>query len=90
MAEIISYPTATPKSGDYVLGAQISPPGSKENNPTKKFTIQSLQSGLFPNLAAHADNAAALAAGLVPGQTYQTDGTGAPPLNVAGIVMIVQ
>lgn len=90
MAKIISYPTAQPKANDFVLGVQVSDPGEPIESPTKKFTIQSLQSGLFPNLTAHADNVAALAAGLVAGQTYQTDGTGAAPLNVAGIVMIVQ
>ena len=83
-------PTATPKSGDYLLGAQLAPAGSIDAAPTKKFTVESLQSGLFPSLAAHADNTAALASGLTAGQTYQTDGTGAAPLNVAGIVMIVQ
>ena len=41
-------------------------------------------------LDAHADDAAAGAAGLVQNQLYQTDGTGAAPLNVAGIVMIKQ
>ena len=35
------------------------------------------------------DNADALVQGLVAGQLYQTNGTGAAPLNVAGIVMIV-
>ena len=90
MAEIISYPTATPKSGDYLLGAQLAPAGSIDAAPTKKFTVESLQSGLFPSLTAHADNTAALASGLTAGQTYQTDATGAAPLNVAGIVMIVQ
>ena len=89
MAQIISYPTGTATSSDFLLGIQTTTTGAQAN-PTKKFTIQSLQSGLFPNLTAYADNAAALAAGLVAGQTYQTDGTGQAPLNVAGIVMIVQ
>lgn len=39
MAEIISYPTATPKSGDYLLGAQLAPAGSIDAAPTKKFTV---------------------------------------------------
>ncbi len=90
MAEITSYPTAKPKSDDFVLGAQLAPVGSIDASPTKKFTVESLQSGLFPSLTAYADNTAALAGGLIAGQTYQTDGTGAAPLNVAGIVMIVQ
>ena len=41
-------------------------------------------------LPAYADNAAALIAGLTTGDLFQTDGTGANPLNVPGIVMIVQ
>ena len=42
MAEIISYPTATPKSGDYLLGAQLAPAGSIDAAPTKKFTVDSI------------------------------------------------
>ena len=86
MAIINSYPTVTPTSDDLVLVVDT----STEGNPTKTATVSSLQSGLFPNLTAYADNAAAVAGGLTTGQTYQTDGTGAAPLNAAGIVMIVQ
>lgn len=43
-----------------------------------------------PTLVAYADDTAAGVAGLVLGDLYQTDGTGAAPLNVAGIVMIKQ
>jgi len=42
------------------------------------------------SLPAHADDAAAGTAGLTAGQMYQTDGTGAAPLNAAGILMIKQ
>lgn len=42
MAEITSYPTATPKSGDYLLGAQVGQPGDNPANPTKKFTVGSV------------------------------------------------
>ena len=42
------------------------------------------------NLPAHADQAAAITAGLTAGDLYQTDGTGAAPLNAAGIIIIVQ
>jgi hypothetical protein len=86
MAIINSYPTVTPTSGDLVLIVDT----SIEGNQTKTATVSSLQSGLFPSLTAYADNAAAVAGGLTTGQTYQTDGTGAAPLNAAGIVMIVQ
>jgi len=40
MAEITSYPTADPKSGDYLLGAQVSSTGG--NPATKKFTVGSV------------------------------------------------
>jgi hypothetical protein len=42
------------------------------------------------NLAtsAFADNAAAVAGGLAAGAVYRTDGTGAAPLNAAGILMV--
>jgi len=86
MAIINSYPTVTPTSSDLVIIVDT----SIEGNPTKTATVSSLQSGLFPSLTAYADNAAAVAGGLTTGQTYQTDGTGAAPLNAAGIVMIVQ
>lgn len=42
------------------------------------------------NLPAYQDDAAAGTAGLPQGYIYQTDGTGAAPLDVAGIVMIKQ
>ena len=45
---------------------------------------------LLGGLDAYADEAAATAAGLPKDKLYQTDGTGAAPLNVAGIVMIKQ
>ncbi len=44
----------------------------------------------FINCNAYADDAAAGAAGLTTGQIYQTNGSGAAPLNVAGIMMIKQ
>ena len=39
-------------------------------------------------LDSYADDAAAALAGLTTGDFYQTSGSGAAPLNVAGIVMI--
>jgi hypothetical protein len=41
-------------------------------------------------IPAFADDTAAGVGGLVKGDMYQTDGTGAAPLNVAGILMIKQ
>ena len=45
---------------------------------------------IFFDPPAYADDAAAGAAGLGKDQVYQTDGTGAAPLNVAGILMVKQ
>jgi len=42
------------------------------------------------SLPAFADDAAAAVGGLAAGQIYQTDGSGAAPLNAAGILMIKQ
>lgn len=42
------------------------------------------------SLSAFADDTAAGVGGLTTGRLYQTDGTGAAPLNVPGIVMIKQ
>jgi len=44
----------------------------------------------LPSIPAFADDAAATTAGLLINDVYQTDGTGAAPLNVAGIMMIKQ
>ena len=59
-------------------------------NPTKNFTVESVVNSVFQSLPAYADNAAAIAGGLATGKLFQTTGTAANPLNVAGIVMIVQ
>lgn len=42
------------------------------------------------SVPAYDDNAAALGGGLVAGNIYQTTGSGAAPLNAAGILMVVQ
>lgn len=39
-------------------------------------------------LSAYADNADAIAGGLAVNDVYRTDGTGAAPLNAAGILMV--
>ena len=44
---------------------------------------------IFSNLPAFANQAGAVAGGKVPGDVYRTNGAGAAPLNVAGIVMVV-
>jgi hypothetical protein len=44
----------------------------------------------LPSIPSFADDAAAGVGGLLAGDLYQTDGTGAAPLNVTGIMMIKQ
>jgi len=55
------------------------------------YTFQVDANGFIPKkLPAYQDDAAAGIAGLPQGYMYQTDGTGASPLNVAGILMVKQ
>jgi hypothetical protein len=56
-----------------------------------QFAFQVDVNGFNPkNLPAYQDDTAAGIAGLPQGYLYQTDGTGAAPLDVAGIMMIKQ
>ena len=89
MAIITSYPVVQPARGDYLTGSKIDNTGVQVN-PTKNFTVESVVNVVLSSLPKYDDNAAAVAAGLGAGQQYQTSGLGAAPLNVAGIVMIVQ
>ena len=89
MAIITTYPLDIPKTGDYLVGSRITTTGS-QINPTKNFTVQSVVDVVFQSIPSHDDNAAAVAAGLATGSLFQTTGAAANPLNVAGIVMIVQ
>lgn len=89
MAIITSYPVVQPAKGDYLTGSKIDNTGVQVN-PTKNFTVESVVNVVLSSLPKYDDNAAAVAAGLGAGQQYQTSGLGAAPLNVAGIVMIVQ
>ena len=89
MAIITSYPLVQPAKGDYLTGSKIDNTGVQVN-PTKNFTVESVVNVVLSSLPQYDDNAAAVAAGLGTGQQYQTSGLGAAPLNVAGIVMIVQ
>lgn len=88
MAIISSYPLATPDVDDYVVGTKLQTQGSNIN-PTKNFTIRQVVEVGVAGIPKATDNADALVQGLVAGQLYQTNGTGAAPLNAAGIVMIV-
>lgn len=89
MAIITTYPIDTASSQDYLLGTKKSNTGT-QINPTKNFTVESVVNSVFQSIPAYDDNAAAVAGGLAAGKLFQTTGAGANPLNVAGIVMIVQ
>ena len=81
-------PLAAPSVDDYVVGTKLQTDGVNIN-PTKNFTIREVVEVGVAGIPKAIDNADALAQGLVVGQLYQTDGTGAAPLNAPGIVMIV-
>jgi hypothetical protein len=89
MAIITTYPLDVPKTGDYLVGTRITNTGTIVN-PTKNFTVQSVVDAVFQAIPSYDDNAAAVAGGLATGSLFQTTGAAANPLNVAGIVMIVQ
>ncbi len=88
MAIIYTYPSGTPQTTDILIGSSPSVTG----NPTRNFLMGDISVFIQTQIGsnAYADNAAALLGGLSAGQLYQTTGAGAAPLNVAGIVMIVQ
>lgn len=89
MAIITTYPLDIPTNGDYLVGTKISTAGTQVN-PTKNFTVKSVVDTVFQSIPSYDDNAAAVVGGLAPGSLFQTTGAAANPLNVAGIVMIVQ
>ena len=39
MAQIVTYPTGTPKDGDYLIGTSVPPVNSDENPKTRNFSI---------------------------------------------------
>ena len=91
MSKISTYATVTPTASDKVIGTDVA---GTVTDATKNFTAGSIAAlaataGVL-TLPAHADQAAAIAAGLAAGALYQTTGAGAAPLNAAGIVMVVQ
>ena len=88
MAKIETYSTATASLTDLLLGSD-----DNDSNATKNFTAQTLlalASTAIITLPAYQDEAAAIVGGLAAGQLYQTTGTGAAPLDAAGIVMVKQ
>ena len=72
MSKISSYPNDTTLSyEDKLIGTD-----AQDDNVTKNFTIGSILSMPLPNVPVYANNAAALAAGLVAGNVYRITGTG--------------
>ena len=91
MSKISSYTTVKPTETDLLVGTDVA---GTPNDATRNFTAGDVAglarlAGVL-TLPTYADNAAALLGGLSAGALYQTDGTGASPLDKAGIVMVVQ
>lgn len=71
MAKISSYTTdAVVSYNDKLIGTD-----AQDSNITKNYTIGSLLSMPLPSVPVYANNAAALAAGLVAGNVYRITGT---------------
>ncbi|MDF1690720.1 MAG: hypothetical protein P1U35_14105 [Cycloclasticus sp.] len=91
MARISTYAIDTVVNGtDKLVGTD-----AEDNNITKNYKVDDIVTYVSNNLAfldldSFADDAAAGSDGYEAGDLYQTTGTGAAPLNVAGIVMIKQ
>lgn len=72
MAKISSYPNDTTLSyEDKLIGTD-----AQDDNVTKNFTIGSILAMPLPNVPVYANNAAAIAGGLVAGNVYRITGTG--------------
>lgn len=72
MAKISSYSTdASVSYNDKLIGTD-----AEDSNITKNFTIGSILSMPLPSVPVYANNAAAIAAGLVVGRVYRITGTG--------------
>ena len=71
MAKISSYSTDNTVSyTDKLIGTD-----AQDSNITKNYTIGSILSMPLPSVLVYANNAAALAAGLVAGNVYRITGT---------------
>lgn len=71
MAKISSYTTdASVSYSDKLIGTD-----AEDSNVTKNYTIGSILSMPLPTVPVYANNAAALAAGLVAGNVYRITGT---------------
>jgi hypothetical protein len=72
MSKISSYSTDNTISySDKLIGTD-----AQDSNNTKNFTIGSILSMPLPSVPVYANNAAALAGGLVVGNVYRITGTG--------------
>ena len=88
MARISTYALdASISTNDKLVGTD-----AEDSNITKNYQIGAFMAFITGNLNldAFADDAAAGVGGIVSGKLYKTSGTGASPLNVAGIVMVKQ
>ena len=88
MARISTYALdASISTDDKLVGTD-----AEDSNITKNYQIGAFMAFITSNLNldAFADDAAAGVGGIVSGKLYKTSGTGASPLNVAGIVMVKQ
>jgi len=71
MAKISQYAVdGTPSLSDKLIGTEVA-----NSNETKNYTIGSILSLPLPSVPVYANNAAALAAGLVAGNVYRITGT---------------
>ena len=71
MARISQYSTTgTPSLSDKVIGTSVS-----NQDETVNFTLSDILSLPLPNVPVHANNAAAILAGLEVGQQYRITGT---------------
>lgn len=71
MARISQYATTgTPSLSDKVIGTSVS-----NEDETVNFTLLDILSLPLPNVPVHANNAAAILAGLEVGQQYRITGT---------------
>lgn len=94
--------TVTPKSDNYITVARYPNPQERLKpqpklqtelvtlSQLKTFTDQKLNNISGIGVPAYADDTSAGTAGVQAGSVFQTDGTGAAPLDAAGIIMIKQ
>jgi hypothetical protein len=76
--------------GDTILSVTDGTDTSQVTINAQTITISPSINLSITSIPAFADDAAAGTAGLLINDVYQTDGTGAAPLNVAGVLMIKQ